>query len=581
MARRQALEGALILAGAMALFVLTFRAPVSAANSDPRYGLLVSLALIEHGTVRLDAYENTTTPPLSSPDGRQNLIASRGHLYYNFPLGTPLLATPAVAVARLVGYDLTNIDQQNQLQNGLAALSTAGIWLLLVALLRLLLPAATALPLALVIMVGSTLTSTLGTALWSHHGAVASALAALLLLVGWQSGRWARPGPLLGLLLFLSFLSRPSMALFVILVLALLAQRERRAFLETSLVAGLLFAAFLFFSRLEFATWVPPYYAPQRLTTFAATPIQTALSGLLLSPSRGLLVYSPWLLIVGGVALVGRRRLRDPWLVGGIILWGAALLLLNSRAVIWWGGHSFGPRLLTDWLPGLALLSAMVWRDVVAALPGRARAAAWLSLAALGAAAMVIHVGSGLYNIESQRWNGRLLPDVDANPEIVFDWRYPQFLATADMLCARNRAFVLSGAPPAALPVGAVVGALDPRVVYAGWAEPGSYDFRWLECRQGALLFNLGDARADGLVLALEPLGGSTLEVALNGQRLGSYDLPPAREPWVVTLPLPAGVLRPGPNEITLTVPEAGEPVTTPPYTRGLALLRWQLTPGD
>ncbi|MCB0012617.1 MAG: hypothetical protein KDE34_11970, partial [Anaerolineales bacterium] len=174
----------LLLAAALAIFWLSFRAPVAKANSDPRLSLLVSLAIIEQGSVRLDAYEFSSQPPLSDPDNARVLVRRNGHIYYAFPLGTSLVAVPPVWLARLSGRDLTIVAEQNRIQNGLAAISTALIFWLIYQLGRNYLPWSQSYGLALLLTLGSMVASTLATALWSHHLTAAAMLLALLLLTG-------------------------------------------------------------------------------------------------------------------------------------------------------------------------------------------------------------------------------------------------------------------------------------------------------------------------------------------------------------------------------------------------------------
>jgi hypothetical protein len=91
------------------------------------------------------------------------------------------------------------------------------------------------------------------------------------------------------------------------------------------------------------------------------TPLGEGLSGLLVSPSRGLFVYSPILMLaVAGVVLSlrqPRRRLFFGCLAAGL---GASLLTL-AKYSLWFGGASFGPRLLTDVLPALTMFLAPAW----------------------------------------------------------------------------------------------------------------------------------------------------------------------------------------------------------------------------
>src|ERR1700722_4309384 len=83
----------------------------------------------------------------------------------------------------------------------------------------------------------------------------------------------------------------------------------------------------------------------------------TGLPGLLISPSRGLLVFSPFLVFLP-VGLI--LRLREPGTRGLAVtlsLAVAAQFLLYSQAD-WRAGVSWGPRWLTDFLPILVWMLA-------------------------------------------------------------------------------------------------------------------------------------------------------------------------------------------------------------------------------
>jgi hypothetical protein len=90
-------------------------------------------------------------------------------------------------------------------------------------------------------------------------------------------------------------------------------------------------------------------------------------AGLLFSPGRGLFFYSPVLLLV---FLTRPSSLPRPvWLIAA--LFPIAHILLYSKWPMWWGGHCFGPRLLTDITPCLVLLlipALTIWRTFAALL---------------------------------------------------------------------------------------------------------------------------------------------------------------------------------------------------------------------
>jgi hypothetical protein len=85
------------------------------------------------------------------------------------------------------------------------------------------------------------------------------------------------------------------------------------------------------------------------------------LAGLLFSPSRGLLVFTPLFLFsfIPMFAIL-RHPLREP-LLTAIALGAAATILLYAKWYFWWGGACFGYRLLTEIAPLLTILLAVGW----------------------------------------------------------------------------------------------------------------------------------------------------------------------------------------------------------------------------
>ncbi len=95
--------------------------------------------------------------------------------------------------------------------------------------------------------------------------------------------------------------------------------------------------------------------APELVISGPEAMIQRALA-LTLSPGKGLLPYSPALLL----ALVGLRRLFrvHPFLAGGILIFGTLHIAGYSRPIIWWGGLNWGPRYMVPLIP-VAMLAAV------------------------------------------------------------------------------------------------------------------------------------------------------------------------------------------------------------------------------
>jgi hypothetical protein len=220
------------------------------------------------------------------------------------------------------------------------------------------------------------------------------------------------------------------MSVFVVLMLVYVYAHDRRAALNAAMALAIGVGLFVVASQYWLGEPLPPYYRPQRLT---GSTYGTALLGNLVSPSRGLFVFSPLFLVplVFLRSTVTALRREKPLALIAVV-WPIAHLLLISRLRHWWAGYSFGPRFCTDIVPGLFVL---LCATLSVALSTR-RHVATLVVAVLGTFSCLVHTAQGLYSRAPKEWN--VEPSVDQHPELVFDWRYPQFLHSA----ARQRARV-------------------------------------------------------------------------------------------------------------------------------------------
>src|SRR5208337_2420506 len=113
------------------------------------------------------------------------------------------------------------------------------------------------------------------------------------------------------------------------------------------------------------------------------------LPGALVSPNRGLLVYTPWV----GFAFWGAARLwreKSPGWSCPLIVALAAIHVVQVGGVAWWGGYCFGPR-YSDLLPFLAWFLVPVWASI------RARPVLRLVFAATVAIALWVQVVGAFY----------------------------------------------------------------------------------------------------------------------------------------------------------------------------------------
>lgn len=525
-------------------------------GSDPRGTLLVSQAIVQHGTIKLDAYAGAYLDTFAHQIHQKN-----GHIYNYFPLGTALLSTPAVAIANAFGMDM--IQDEHVIQLLLTAVAALLITFNLYKTARLYLPKTQSLLLAGLCWFGSSLASTVGTALWSHDFAFLFSSTAIFLVLRRQPRNFLAP-LLIGLSLFLAYLCRPTLALLAPFLLLYYFIQDKKSSLVAAFTLGLLLLGFIGWSLNEFSQLLPDYYLPKRLD---GGDFSTALYGNLLSPARGLLIFSPFLVV--SILLTFALALRNRSLAALTLIslaWPTAHLLSISQFPHWWAGWSFGARLMVDALPGLfvglfSVLSAL----------GKRKALIYAAVAASGLLAIYINTYQGLLNPYGMHWNKN--PNVDRHPEYLFDWRYPQFLHSKERHAARLVEFRSHKLPK-------FNGLLDIAYDSTQAAFVGFYEleagFRWSKGHDASLSFIRGEQALSGEInLKADFLGSQRLTVLLNGQKVYQGHL--SGEGQEIRFSFSMSLLSDNLNTLTFHLPDARKPSNGDPRILAMAFRRLSL----
>lgn len=365
-------------------------------------------------------------------DGGHFLTAARGHWMSSYPIITPVLVSPLYiapawwlrsqpAAAREEAARLIARTMEKLSASLLAALSAGVLYL---ALLRITTSGA-ALLVTLVYALAANTWSTSSQALWLHALTQLSfAFLIWALLRCSASGRRDAGGTsafCAGLALAVAAANKPTNLLVALFVIAYVLQRHGNrlaAFFVPLLTVGALVLAYnLYFFGGILGAWSAAKLASGAWGGFG-NPSPLALPGLLISPNRGLLAYSPWTVFAIWGAVRLWRENRWDWvryLIPGV----AALVLLPACYDRWWGGYCFGPRYLADVLPFCALFLAGLWPHI-----RRSRGALGFFIATVVFSLWVQCVGAFCY---TWQWDNRPA-SVDAHPERLWDWRDSQVL---------------------------------------------------------------------------------------------------------------------------------------------------------
>lgn len=313
-------------------------------------------SIVRHGSLDLRYY-----PELNPHVGSTIRELSDGTRLAMRPPGSALAAVPVMAPLAVFCEQPPRPSIMAQLGKLAAALSVALAAAVFYRLCRHLAPSA-ACPATILFALGTSLWSVASQALWMHGPAALWLTVALYFLCGPVRGR-AVSAAAAGLALGLAVLTRPTTAFFALAsVLALLAQRRWRDLLRLCLGGAVPAGVLVWFNWTVSGDPLRGGYAQDNWAE--SPPLWLGLGGLLIAPSRGVLVYSPALILAapGAVALFrrpGGPRAELRWLLGAWLVATGLTVLFYARWHDWRGGWCYGPRFLCETMPLLCLLFAL------------------------------------------------------------------------------------------------------------------------------------------------------------------------------------------------------------------------------
>lgn len=397
---------------------------------DSSWSLHTAMSIIKEGNTNLDEYIHLVNPDL----GQVEWV--NGHVYYYFPIGSSLVALPFLIVADYLSVPLFGIDDLGiyfishppnspeviqPIERFIASTVVAATAFFLFLTLRRVLSIKNSVLLTLIFAFCTSAWSVASRGLWQHGPSMLMLTITLYLL------HIAQVNPpvsqFAAIPLACSFVIRPtnsvSIAVFSILVLV----RYRRYFLRYCLLAALIAVPFLVYNNSVYHAWLPTYYLPQRV---GGNPrFYEALAGNLISPARGLFIFSPVfaLSIYGTVLGIKKRICPDLTLCILVILLLHWLIISSFRH--WWGGWSIGPRFFSDMIPYLVFLLSPVL-NAISSLTGLRQ---WLLAGAMLATSLVsvlIHFRCAT-DYAVSLWNA-IPDDIDRDPSRLWDWHDLQFV---------------------------------------------------------------------------------------------------------------------------------------------------------
>jgi hypothetical protein len=415
---------------------------------DSRWTVYIAMRLWHHGVTNLDEYSKVIR--VSDYYAAQCVDASgharvgppetcEGHWYNSYPIGGPILETPLVLIAVGVMHALHpligGLHSSNPVIEGflrddydaghaliemeVASLLLASATVVMYFIARRFLPVNRAVLLSLLFALATPAYSVAGRGLWQHTPSLLFLALIIYMLLRAEErpalAAWA------GLPAALAYTCRPTDSLFVLIFTTYVAIRHRRYLGYYLLAAAPVAAIFLAYNLSIYHAILSPYYQSPLAGFYPSnwSKLATGLAGNLISPSRGLFVYTPvFLLAVWSMLRQKWETPLSPWLTAlALIHWLAVSAYIES----WWAGMCYGPRFFTDLTPVFVLFLIPYFKDWTAL--SRTLRSAFVALALISLAMSL----RGGWSYAVYLWNVDPA-SVDRHPERNWEWSDPPFL---------------------------------------------------------------------------------------------------------------------------------------------------------
>lgn len=408
------------------VFTVYYYSPV-ATPTDSRWVTHTALSILKNGTPFLDEYKNLLK-------GSYLIEYVNGHPVSTYPIGVTSIVMPFVFIidkisGRAFGLGLNELllafpQVDVEIEVFIASFITALAAMFIYLIGRFHLDRKYSLLLVFIFAFCTSAWSTASRALWSHGPSMLMLSIALYIILLARDKPWVVQ--FASLPLILSFAMRPTNALPILVLTIYIFIKYRQYFVRYFHLGMAMVVPFLAYNLSVYNALIPSYYLSVTTETFGTNPhFLEALAGTLISPSRGLFIFSPILLLsVFGVFLKIKKKqfyLLDYCLIGVIILHWIGMSSYSG----WWGGHAIGPRYFTDMLPYLMYFLIPVLAMIPQLSEKEKTPFLLVFLCLIGISFFVHYVSSTEWEV--WRWNTDPL-NVDQYPSRIWDWNDIQFM---------------------------------------------------------------------------------------------------------------------------------------------------------
>ncbi len=376
-------------------------------QNDSIWNSFVSLSIVKHFDFNLNEYHL-----ILKKTEYINLVKKNNQYYNYYPFGISILVTPFLYFANLFDSDLESKMEQKSIKlDKLISAILISFSSILFFLICFEITSSNLKSLFLLFLFSfCTLNfSVLTRGLWQHTGLI-FLYSILFYLILKEKNLF-----LISIILFCSYAVRPTSLLYLIFISVFLVFKFKKI---NFLFLGFIVLGINFYLNFEiFGNFIHPYYDFNKVSK--SDRFMEAFLGNLISPSRGIFIYSP-IFLFSFIGIYFKKKFEFLNLFDySLILISISHLILISRNLNWWGGHSFGYRLMSDLIP--VFIYFLIYYLKYVKINFLFFLFSVLTLISLG-----INL-NGANNMNTYLWN--LSPNnIDSNPERNWDYKDLQFL---------------------------------------------------------------------------------------------------------------------------------------------------------
>jgi hypothetical protein len=331
----------------LVVFITHFIFTLPSFISDPLWSVDTALSIVKEANTDLDEFKDYLE--------KEKYYATEvidGHYYNFFPLGVSIIALPMVYLLDASGIDVAEANGSVQALVASLVIALASVFIYLIA--KFYLNKTTSLLIVFIFAFCTSAWSTASGALWQHGPSMLMLSIALYLILAARNRPWLIQ--FASLPLAFSIIVRPTNFISLVILTFFIFIKFRKYIIHCIVGYAIIIVPFCLYNLSIYHKLLSTYYlggAGGGISFSNSQFFGEGALGLLISPSRGLFIFTPiFLFSVWGVIIKIRSKtvsLLDCVLVAIVMLHWLSVSSTGS----WWGGHAYGARYLFDIIPYL------------------------------------------------------------------------------------------------------------------------------------------------------------------------------------------------------------------------------------